>query len=230
MGKAKVLQYPTDKLPTLREKITEFVKDSIISGRLKPGERVPEQEIAENFGISRTPIREAFRQLESEGFITVTPRKGAVVSSITAKDVGEFYTIKSILEGHAAKVACRKMSDRDIKKLETLNEQMLKCSEKGDVKGFFNLDNQFHALFLEASENDKLWSMLKILVQQFERFRITALSLPGRMASAVKQHEDIIDAFYNRDEELVEKLVRANAELSAEYLVKELSKELKELT
>jgi len=89
MQKVRVLDYPVDKHLTLREHIVDFIKDSVVSGRLKPGERVPEQEIAENFGISRTPIREAFRQLESEGFITVTPRKGAVVSPITDKDVAD---------------------------------------------------------------------------------------------------------------------------------------------
>ncbi|MCK4739542.1 MAG: GntR family transcriptional regulator, partial [Deltaproteobacteria bacterium] len=90
------MDHSVEKPLTLRERIVEFIKDSITSARLKPGERVPEQEIAESFGISRTPIREAFRQLESEGFITFIPRKGAVVSEITAKDVSEFYSIKSL--------------------------------------------------------------------------------------------------------------------------------------
>jgi DNA-binding GntR family transcriptional regulator len=90
MNKARILDYPVQKPLTLRERIVEFIKDAILSGKLAPGERVPEQEIAESFGISRTPIREAFRQLESEGFITVVPRKGAVVSAITAKDVADF--------------------------------------------------------------------------------------------------------------------------------------------
>src|SRR3990172_7064464 len=112
---------PLEKPVTLRERIVDFVKDSIINGRLKPGERVPEHEIAENLGISRTPIREAFRQLESEGFITVTPRKGAIVSPITAKDVKDFYSIKSLLEGYAAREACKTFSDREIKKIKNLN-------------------------------------------------------------------------------------------------------------
>src|SRR4030067_452524 len=124
MEKAGVLDYPVEKPLTLRERIVDFIKDSVVSGRLKPGERVPEQEIAENLGISRTPIREAFRQLESEGFISVTPRKGAVVSPITDKDVNEFYAIKSLLEGFAAKTACPKLAQRDIKRLGRLHTPM----------------------------------------------------------------------------------------------------------
>lgn len=225
MEKVRLLDYPVEKPLTLRERIVDFIKDSVVSGRLKPGERVPEQEIAENLGISRTPIREAFRQLESEGFISVTPRKGAVVSPITDKDVNEFYAIKSLLEGFAAKTACTKLAQKDIKRLESLNSQMGRCAEKSDVKGFFKLDNQFHDIFLKACGNEKLCAMVYQLVQQFERFRITALSVPGRMTDSVKQHRDIIEAFRESNVALVESLVMANAEKSGHMLVEELLKD-----
>ncbi|MDP2689193.1 MAG: GntR family transcriptional regulator, partial [Deltaproteobacteria bacterium] len=211
MEKVRLLDYPVEKPLTLRERIVDFIKDAVVSGRLKPGERVPEQEIAENLGISRTPIREAFRQLESEGFISVTPRKGAVVSPITDKDVTEFYAIKSLLEGFAASIACAKLTIKEIKKLESLNSQMDRCAEKDDVKGFFRLDNQFHDAFLKACGNEKLCVLVHNLVQQFERFRITALSVPGRMKDSVRQHREIIGAFRESNSALVETLVRANA-------------------
>ncbi|MFQ5441725.1 MAG: GntR family transcriptional regulator [Thermodesulfobacteriota bacterium] len=225
MDKVRVLDYPVEKPLTLRERIVEFIKDAVISGRLKPGERVPEQEIAENFGISRTPIREAFRQLESEGFITVVPRKGAVVSPITDKDVREFYAIKSLLEGYAACMACAKFTQRDIARLETLNTGMAICAEKNDFKAFFRLDNQFHETFLRACGNEKLSSLVHNLVQQFERFRVTALSLPGRMKESVTQHEEIVNAFKNGDGEVVERLVRANADKGRDVLVHKISTE-----
>jgi len=225
MEKIRVLDYPVDKPLTLRERIVEFIKDAVVSGRLKPGERVPEQEIAANFGISRTPIREAFRQLETEGFISLIPRKGAVVSPITDKDVVEFYAIKSLLEGYAARTACPALTPRDIKRLEGLNTAMKKCADKGDVKGFFRLDNQFHDTFLKACGNDKLCTLVHNLVQQFERFRVTALSLPGRMKDSVGQHDDIIQAFKDSDAALVETLVRANAEKGRDVLVDEILKE-----
>lgn len=225
MQKVRVLDYPVDKHLTLRERIVDFIKDSVVSGRLKPGERVPEQEIAENFGISRTPIREAFRQLESEGFITVTPRKGAVVSPITDKDVSEFYAIKSLLEGFAARTACAKLTEKGLKKLESLNASMARCAEKNDVKAFFKVDAQFHDTFLKACGNEKLFILIHQLVQQFERFRITAMSLPGRMQDSVKQHEEIVSAFKRGDAVLVESLVKANAERGRDVLVEEISKE-----
>lgn len=224
MDKVGILHYPIEKPVTLRERIVDFIKDAVVSGRLKPNERVPEQEIADRFGISRTPIREAFRQLETEGFITVTPRKGAVVSPITDKDVSEFYAIKSLLEGYAARTACTVLTPKEIKKLETLNAQMARCAEKNDVKGFFRFDNQFHETFLKACGNEKLCTMVHSLVQQFERFRITALSLPGRMQESLHQHEEIIDAFKKSNAATVERLVRANAEKGRDVLVEEISK------
>ncbi len=220
-----ILDYPVERHLTLRERIVEFVKEAIIKGRLKPGERVPELDLAERFGISRTPIREAFRQLESEGFITFTPRKGAIVSPITDKDVIEFYAIKGLLEGYAAKMACCKIGDREIQNMKNLNSQMTRCAEKNDVKNFFKLDNQLHDVFLKRCGNDKLYTLIHTIVQQFERFRRTALSLPGRMQSSIKQHTEIIEAFKKREVDLVERLVKANAEMGGELLAQEILKE-----
>ena len=90
-----------EKHLTLREIILENIRDAIVSGRLKAGSKVSEPELAERYGISRTPIREAFRQLESEGYLTVIPRRGAIVSEFSPKDIEEFYAIKSIMEGHS---------------------------------------------------------------------------------------------------------------------------------
>ena len=225
MSKAPGLEYPIEAHLTLRERIVEFIKDAVITGRLKPGERVPESEIAEKFGISRTPIREAFRQLETEGFLTMTPRKGAIVSPITDKDVREFYAIKSLLEGYAAGKACNELTEKDLKKLENINKEMINYMDKKNVRMFFKLDNQFHDVFLHACGNEKLCTMTHQIVQQFERFRITALSLPGRMNNSVKQHEDIIDALQRREEGRVAKLVRENAESNCDVLVEELLKE-----
>src|SRR5512146_1701899 len=136
-----------EKHLTLRERILETIRDAIISGALKPGEKVAEPELAERFGISRTPIREAFRQLESEGYLTVIPRKGAVVVSFSERDVDEFYAIKSILEGYAARRACEKLTPREIEKLQAINDKLRQLAAEGDVKHFFKVHNSFHELF-----------------------------------------------------------------------------------
>jgi DNA-binding GntR family transcriptional regulator len=208
-----------DKHLTLRERILETIRDAIMSGSLKPGEKVAEPELAERFGISRTPIREAFRQLESEGYLTVIPRKGAVVSSFSPKDVEEFYAIKSILEGYAARKACEVLTDKEIDRLVTINEKLRHLAEANDVKHFFKIHNDFHELFIKASNNDKLCKMINSLVMKFQLLRIASLSKSGRMLMSVQEHDKIIEAFRRRDGALAEKIVRKNAEYSGKVLI-----------
>jgi DNA-binding GntR family transcriptional regulator len=210
-----------EKHLTLRESILETIRDAIMSGALKPGEKVAEPELAERFGISRTPIREAFRQLESEGYLTVVPRKGAVVVTFSQRDVEEFYAIKSILEGYAARRACEKLTAREIEKLQSINDKLSVLAEEGDVKQFFKVHNSFHDLFVKAADNDKLNEMILNLVGRFQRLRIASLSLPGRMEFSVKEHQKIIEAFRNKDADLAENLVRSNAEYGGQVLMQD---------
>jgi DNA-binding GntR family transcriptional regulator len=210
-----------EKHLTLRERILETIRDAILSGALRPGEKVAEPELADRFGISRTPIREAFRQLESEGYLTVIPRKGAVVVSFSEKDIEEFYAIKSILEGYAARRACEKMADREIERLTAINDKLRQFAEAGDVKNFFKVHNDFHDLFLRAGGNETLLELINNLVKKFQRLRIASLSIPGRMLLSVQEHEKIIEAFRRRNAELAERLVRKNAEDGGRVLMEQ---------
>ena len=208
-----------EKHLTLREKILENIRDAIVSGRLKGGSKVSEPELAERYGISRTPIREAFRQLESEGYLTVIPRRGAVVSEFSPKDVEEFYAIKSILEGYAARQACERLSDKDLGRLQSINNRLAELARSGDIKHFFKVHSDFHELFIKAADNEKLHELIAGLVTKFQRLRFTSLSLPGRMEVSVQEHEKIIDAFRKKDAELAEALVRKNAEYGGRALM-----------
>ena len=208
-----------EKHLTLREKILENIRDAIISGSMTAGSRVSEPELAERHGISRTPIREAFRQLESEGYLTVIPRKGAVVAAFTAKDVEEFYAIKSILEGYAARRACEKLSDRDLARLQSINDRLSELAEHNDIKTFFKIHSDFHDMFIKAADNEKLRDLITSLVTRFQRLRLTSLSMPGRMRISVQEHEKIIEAFRNKDAALAETLVRKNAEYGGRVLM-----------
>jgi DNA-binding GntR family transcriptional regulator len=208
-----------EKHLTLREKILETIRDAIMSGLLKPGEKVAEPELAERFGISRTPIREAFRQLESEGYLTVIPRKGAVVVSYSPKDIEEFYAIKSILEGYAANRACKNLSEKEIDRLESINDKLGQLAKNEDIKSFFKVHNDFHDLFRKAANNEKLDELISSLVSKFQRLRYASLSKPGRMKASVQEHVKIIEAFRARNAELAEQLVRKSAEYGGKVLM-----------
>jgi len=208
-----------EKHLTLREKILETIRDAITSGSLKPGEKVAEPELAERFGISRTPIREAFRQLESEGYLTVIPRKGAVVVSFSSKEIEEFYAIKSILEGYAAHQACKNLTEKEIDKLAAINEKLRQLADEGEIKQFFKIHNDFHELFRKAADNSKLDELINGLVSKFQRLRYESLAKPGRMKISVQEHIKIIEAFRARDAESAEQVVRKSAEYGGRVLM-----------
>lgn len=208
-----------EKHLTLREIILENIREAIVSGNLKAGSRVSEPELAERYGISRTPIREAFRQLESEGYLRVIPRRGAVVSEFSPKDVEEFYAIKSIMEGYAARRACEKLTRKELDRLQAINDKLAELAKVGDIKHFFKIHSDFHELFIKAADNDKLHELIAGLVTKFQRLRFTSLSLPGRMEVSVQEHEKIIDAFRKKDADLAEALVRKNAEYGGQVLM-----------
>jgi len=209
---------------TLREKILETIREAIINGTLKSGERVSEPELAERFGISRTPIREAFRQLESEGYLTVAPRKGAMVTSLSERDVEEFYAIKSILEGYAARMAAEKLTDKEIERLEAINERLETLAEDGDIKAFFKVHNEFHDLFIKAAGNEKLLELINQLMLKFNRLRIASLAIPGRMQISVNEHKKILDAFRKKDGERADGLVRKTAAYGGQVLIQSMAR------
>ena len=208
---------------TLREKILETIREAILKGTLKPGEKVAEPELAERFGISRTPIREAFRQLESEGYLTVIPRKGAVVTALSEQDVQEFYAIKSILEGYAAELAATKLTGKDIDKLQAINEKLKVLAAEGDVKSFFRVHGEFHELFVRAAGNLKLADLISQLGMRFNRLRMASLSVSGRMDISVVEHERLIEAFKNQDGDQAENLVKKTAAIGGQVLLESMT-------
>lgn len=208
---------------TLREKIVEALRGAIIRQKIKPGERITELEVAERFGISRTPIREAFRQLESEGFLTIIPRKGAVVSSIEEKDLRDFYEIKGVLEGYAARQAVNRMTEKDIVRLEQFNKEIKVCADRQDISGMTRAHNAFHELILESCGNRKIQQVVGDLVRQFLRFRFHVASLV-HVEDILREHADIVAAIRNSDGEGAEAGMKLNAELGLEVLLKEFAR------
>jgi DNA-binding GntR family transcriptional regulator len=220
-----VKRKPIERHQTLREKILETIREAILRGALKPGEKVAEPELAERFGISRTPIREAFRQLESEGYLTVIPRKGAVVTALSERDVEEFYAIKSILEGYAARMAASNLSVKDIDRLEAINDRLEQLASVGDVKTFFRVHNEFHELFIRASGNEKLLELIGQLLMKFNRLRMASLSLPGRMEISVNEHKKILEAFKSHDGEKANQLVSKTAAYGGQVLIQSMAQQ-----
>lgn len=213
----------------LSEDIADSIKAAIIKGKFKPGEKISEGDLAESMGISRTPLREAFRKLENEGFIEIIRRKGAVVTGISTREVNDLYEIKSTLEGLAARLASANMKDKDIKKLEKINDELKDHIDRNDLEAFYRAHTKFHEVFVKLSENRRLIRMISNLNDHFKRFGIVSMTLPGQYESAIKQHEGIIRAFKSGDEKVVEEKVRTNVMTGGKVLVGHLANEAEDI-
>lgn len=207
---SEVLQIEIEEVRLLRDKIANKIRDAIVEGKIKPGERLMEPEVAKLLGVSRTPLREAFLQLESEGFMVVTPRKGAVVSELSVKDAEDTYIIKSQLEALAAKLSVEYADSNLITELEKLNDKMQEVTEsnKKDYKLFLTLNAEFHRLITEACGNQKLIRYINLLRKQTLRYNFIYLSILSHFKQSVDEHKEIIESIKNKDVIAVELLVK----------------------
>ncbi|MBL7663205.1 GntR family transcriptional regulator [bacterium] len=206
---------------TLRERIAEALRESIIKGELRPGSRLQEVDIAVAYNTSRTPVREAFRQLETEGFLQIRSRRGAFVTQVTPKDVREFYELKSVLESYAAKQAVTRLTDADIDRMSRLNRELKRLYEEQRYTEMIAIHNEFHEIFVRACGNDRLTGLITSLVKQFIRFRI-AVSHTDAILESIEVHDRIIRAFRERDGERVAELVAHNSAQGANNLIQRM--------
>ncbi|NLA59062.1 MAG: GntR family transcriptional regulator [Firmicutes bacterium] len=201
-----------DNYKPLRDIVFENLREAIITGQLRPGERLMEVQIAEELGVSRTPVREAIRKLELEGLVVMVPRKGAYVSNVSIKDISDIFQIRRALEGLAAELAADRLTEEQLEELEQLLVRTAETVEKLDILTTVDMDTGFHQVIYEASRNEKLSSMLYHLREQIQRFRTQSLSRPGRLEQALLEHRAIMDALKERDGELARRLVEEHIE------------------
>ena len=213
-------QFDIEELKPLRDKIASTIRNQIIEGRIVPGERLTESDVAGMLGVSRTPLREAFFQLHAEGFVKFTPRKGAIVSDISVTDAEETYEIKTALEGLAARLVIRNVTDEFINTLVDINdrlEEQIKKKKK-DIKLIFDLNAKFHQSIIDASGNKKLSEMLVLVRQQTQRYNFIYLSLLSRLENSISDHVGIINALKELDADKAEYLVRRHSESAQKIL------------
>jgi DNA-binding GntR family transcriptional regulator len=201
-----------DNYKPLREIVFEAIREAIINGDLKQGERLMETQLADEMGVSRTPVREAIRKLELEGFVVMIPRKGAYVAGLSLKDIVDVFEIRAALEALAGSLAAERMTDNELEELERLLVRIGECAERKDVEQFVELDTQFHDILFQASRNARLSQMINNLRDQIQRFRATSLAYPGRLKYAFDEHKKIVEALSERNSELVAILAKDHIE------------------
>ncbi|MBO8126782.1 MAG: GntR family transcriptional regulator [Firmicutes bacterium] len=218
-------QITLDNYKPLRELVFEALREAIMSGQLKPGERLMEVQLAEELGVSRTPVREAIRKLELEGLVLMIPRRGAYVSEISMKDIADVFEIRAALEGLAAELAAQRCTPEEVEELERSLVKISACAEKGDIQSCIELDTIFHEQLMAASHNERLVQMVSSLREQVQRFRQTSLAHPGRMKIALEEHKKIVEAIAQGNAELAKQLAHEHIENAENSLMEAFSEQ-----
>ncbi|WP_458407435.1 GntR family transcriptional regulator [Anaerotignum sp.] len=192
----------TNEYLPLRDVVFNTLRDAILTGKLVPGERLMENQLAEKLGVSRTPVREALRMLELENLVELVPRKGAQVLDMSEKDIVNILEVRSALEGLATSLACKKMTKEDLQQLKNMEVDFEKAVADNDVEHFVDIDEDFHDLIFAATENDKLINIFRNLRIQLYRYRMAqAKNNETSMSTIVAHHRSIIRAIENHDAE-----------------------------
>jgi DNA-binding GntR family transcriptional regulator len=208
------------EIQSLREKLVTTIRDAIIEGKIKPNERLTEENVSMMLGVSRTPLREAFLQLESEGFVKVTPRRGAVVAELSEKDAEEIYLIKSVLEGLAAGLASVRADKALLDQLTEINEQMRThvSARKKDNRMLLDLNARFHSLLNSFCGNEKLFQLIDILRKQSLRYNYIYVTGLSHLEQSVSDHDGIIDALRRQDAQAAEAIVKSHSDTARRAL------------
>lgn len=201
-----------DNYKPLRELVFESLREAIIGGQLRPGERMMEIQLAEEMGVSRTPVREAIRKLELEGLVVMIPRKGAYVAGLSLKDITDVFEIRRAVEGLAAELAAERITDDELETLERYLVIIAEQIEEGDLNKVVETDTKFHTLLYQASRNNRLTQIINNLREQIQRFRTTSLAYPGRMKNALEEHRRIVEAISSRDGEQARRIAQEHIE------------------
>jgi DNA-binding GntR family transcriptional regulator len=202
----------------LHDEVVQRLRDLIVEGVLMPGERVPERQLCERFGISRTPLREALRFLASEGLVDLEHNRGARVSRLTPESVDEMFQVMEVLEGLAGRLAATRASEAQIALIEELQQQMVAHHARGELAGYFRPNQRIHECIIEAAGNPILTNIYRALGVRIRRARYMANLSPERWDQAVAEHEQILAALKDRDGIKLEQLLRAHLRHKAQVV------------
>lgn len=193
--------------------------EEVREGRLNPGDRLRETELAERLGVSRTPIREAIRQLEADGIVTHLPRQGATVRSLDYAEVMELYEMRAVLEGTAARLAARAASDIEVEELLAMNAELARLGASPEAVA---LNRQFHGALLDAAKNRFLARSMASLHKALLILGPTTLTEVDRARNAVAEHQSVLEAIRARDGAVAEAAMRAHIEMAQRVRVRAL--------
>ena len=208
----------------LRDEIREQLIEQILNGTLAPGERIVEMRIAQQFGVSQAPVREALRDLDLLGFVASSPFRGAIVRQISTEELLQLYPIRAVLEGLAARHAASRIDPPTLKKIEGLLATMRTAAARGDNRRAVEADFAFHLTIVEASGNrilQQIWDRMRLATTTF----LTVTKSHHSLREIVERHAAVVDALRTRDPEAAERALRVHIEEPGQWLRTALEQE-----
>lgn len=216
-------------LPEVRETLVDraysSLKQRILENHYRPGFQALESEIAEDLGVSRTPVREALKQLQYEGLVELIPRRGFRVVPVVAEDMKEIYEVLTALESMASELLARRgVSDEEIEPLVTATDAMEAALKKDDLEGWALADERYHAHLIELCGNQRLINMARTVRDQGHRARMITLRLRSRPDASTKEHREVLDAIRRGDWQTARELHHRHRMRASEELTELLDK------
>lgn len=208
-----------DSYQPLREVVCESLREAIRKGVLKPGERIMEIQLAEELGVSRTPVREAIRKLELEGYVIMMPRRGTYVATMSIRDINEIFEIRSSLESLSNGLAAERITDEELEHLQRLLVVIGGYIAEGNIDKIVETDIEFHDVIYHAARNSRLVGVISNLRDQLTRFRTLSMSYPGRLEATMDEHRAIVEAIAHGDVKAARKAAERHMENSERTLL-----------
>lgn len=187
------LELSLDEYLPLRDVVFKTLRQAILTGELKPGERLMEIHLANRLGVSRTPIREAIRMLELEGLVTMIPRKGAEVSRISKQDITDVLEVRASLDALAVRLCCERITPDEILGLEEAASLFSEAINSGDLTAVAQADVDFHDIIVASSKNKRLKQMVDNLAERVYRYRLEYIKDKSSHNNLINEHREILD-------------------------------------
>ncbi len=204
----------------LRETICESLRDAIRRGILRPGERLMEITLAEELGVSRTPVREAIRKLDQEGYVVMMPRRGTYVANMSIRDVNEIFEIRTALESLSCGLAAERVTSEELERLQKLLVMIGGFMKNGNIDKVVATDIEFHDMLYQATRNERLVGVIHNLREQLTRFRTLSMSYPGRLEATLEEHRTMVEAIAQGDVKAAKRAAERHMEHSEQTLLK----------
>lgn len=216
------LQSSMNELLPLRDVVFNTLRQAILTGELKPGERLMEIHLADKLGVSRTPIREAIRKLELEGLVTMIPRRGAEVAQITEKSMNDVLEVRRALDALCVELACERITEEGLVTLKAACDEFEAAIRTGEVKKIAQADVALHDIIVQATGNRRLIQLVNNLAEQMYRYRFEYIKDISQHEMLVEEHRIIYESILNKDKETAAQAARTHIDNQEKAIIRQI--------